>query len=83
MAVVGSFEVLFGLGTQSIDNAPVVQTSDYLNHLMETTENFCCFDYIKKDFLIFLKRGLLSNSEDRLTALVYMKKSALKSDVHL
>lgn len=50
---------------------------------METPENFCCFDYIKKDFLIFLKRGLLSNSEDGLTALVYMKKSALKSDVHL
>ena len=28
MAVVGSFEVLFGLGTPSIDNAPVVQTLD-------------------------------------------------------
>ena len=32
MAVVGSFEVLFGLGTPSIDNAPVVQTLDSAIH---------------------------------------------------
>jgi len=50
---------------------------------METPENFWCFNYIKKDFLIFLKRGLLFNREDGLNALVYKKKSALKSDVHL
>ena len=32
MEVVGSFEVLFGLGTPSIDNAPVVQTLDSTIH---------------------------------------------------
>ena len=32
MAVVRSFEVLFGLGTSSIDNAPVVQTLDSAIH---------------------------------------------------
>ena len=32
MAVIGSFEVLFGLGTPSIDNAPVVQTVDSAIH---------------------------------------------------
>ena len=32
VAVVGSFEVLFGLGTPSIDNAAVVQTLDSAIH---------------------------------------------------
>ena len=32
MAVGGSFEVLFGLGTISIDNAPVVQTLESAIH---------------------------------------------------